>query len=138
VPPELWVGALPFDDDSFEVAVAGELLEHYIKPDWVVNEVCRVLIRGGIFIASVPNSFHWRARLAFVRGYSLEDPGHLHLFSLPEARKLLRTFERNELLPTGGLGGHVLPIVPPRVSRPVVHQLPTLFANDFLFRYTKR
>jgi len=129
---------LPFDDGSFEVAVAGEVLEHLLNPSFIVAEVHRILGPGGIFIGSVPNSFHWRARLAFLRGLSIEDPAHLHLFSRPEVLKLLRGFEHVELVPVGGIGGRVLPIVPAWLSQPLVGKLPNMFANDFLFRAIKR
>jgi hypothetical protein len=57
---------------------------------------------------------------------------------LPKVRRLLSAFELLELLPVGGIGGHVLPNVSPWLSRPLVHHIPTLFANDFVFRCTRR
>jgi methionine biosynthesis protein MetW len=128
---------LPFDDASFDVVVAGELLEHLIDPARIVDEAYRLLATGGMFIGSIPNSFHWRARLAFVKGRSTEDATHLHLFSLGKLWQLLHRFEETEVLPIGGIGGRFLPIMPPWFSRPLVHHLPTLFANDFLFRATR-
>jgi len=129
---------LPFDDGSFDVVVAGELLEHLVDPASVADEAYRVLVPGGIFVGSVPNSFHWRARLASLRGHSIEDPTHLHCFSRPQILQLLQRFEVVELVPVGGIGGGMLPIVPAWLSQPLVRNLPTLLANDFLFRATKR
>jgi len=128
---------LPFDNSSFDVAVAGELLEHLVHPEVVVGEVHRVLVPGGILIGSLPNSFHWRARLAFLRGRSIEDPTHLHLFSQSKVLELLQGFEHVEMKPIGGIGGRRLPIAPDWVSQPLVRDLPTVFANDFLFRAIK-
>ncbi len=130
-------GQLPFAEGSFDVVVAGELLEHLSYPALVVSEIRRVLVSGGMFVGSVPNSFHWRARLAFLRGRSLEDPTHLHLFSLSALRELLRGFVEVELLPIGGIGGRVLPRIPPRLSGPIVRAWPRLLANDFLFRASR-
>jgi 2-polyprenyl-3-methyl-5-hydroxy-6-metoxy-1,4-benzoquinol methylase len=127
----------PFEDGMFTVVVAGELLEHLVDPASMVNEVYRVLQAGGTFVGSVPNSFHWRARLAFVRGRSIEDPAHLQLFSRDRLRHLLQRFAAVELVPVGGIGGRALPIVPAWLAQPIVRGLPTLFANDFLFRATK-
>ena len=126
--------SLPFDDGSFDVVVAGELLEHLLDPISVVHEVYRVLAPGGMFIGSVPNSFHWRARLAPLRGRSMEDPTHVHRFSWSRIRQLLREFEDMQLVPVGGIGGRVLPVVPTWLSQPLVHALPQMLANDFLFR----
>jgi ubiquinone/menaquinone biosynthesis C-methylase UbiE len=129
--------SLPFNDDSFDVVVAGEVLEHLVDPVLVVGEAYRVLTPSGAFIGSVPNSFHWRARLAFLTGHSIEDPTHLHLFSRSKLLKLLGGFESVELVSVGGIGGRLLPILPTWLSQPAVRSLPTLFANDFLFRATK-
>jgi len=46
---------LPFPDDSFDVVVAGELLEHVRDPQALVDEVHRVLRSGGTFVGSVRN-----------------------------------------------------------------------------------
>jgi len=128
---------LPIDDGSFDVVVAGEILEHLVDPASVVGEARRVLTPGGVLIGSVPNSFHWRARLAFLTGRGIEDPTHLHLFSQSEVLKLLEGFSSVELVPVGGIGGRRLPVMPAWISRWFMRSLPTVFANDFLFRAFK-
>jgi SAM-dependent methyltransferase len=125
---------LPFEDSIFTVVVAGELLEHLVDPAAVVQEVYRVLAQDGMFVGSVPNSFHWRARLDFLRGHSLEDPTHLHLFSQAKLCQLLQPFAATEILPVGGIGGRALPVIPSWLSQRIIHGMPTCFANDFLFR----
>jgi 2-polyprenyl-3-methyl-5-hydroxy-6-metoxy-1,4-benzoquinol methylase len=127
----------PFQDGSFTVVIAGELLEHLVDPVAVVQEVHRVLAQDGMFVGSVPNSFHWRARLDFLRGRSLEDSTHLHLFSQAKLRQLLQPFAAVEILPVGGIGGRALPMVPTSLSQRIVRGMPAWFANDFLFRATK-
>src|SRR5947208_11350838 len=49
-------GPLDLPDESFDVVVAGELLEHLRDPWRLVAEVRRVLRPGGTFVASVPNA----------------------------------------------------------------------------------
>lgn len=128
---------LPLDDSTFDVVVAGEILEHLRDPTFVVGEVYRVLRPGGVFIGSVPNSFHWRARLAFLRGQDEEDETHIHRFSGRKSRALLGGFSQTELRPLGGIGGRRLPRLPSRLSKPILQYWPDLFAVDWAFRAVK-
>lgn len=124
---------LPFEQGAFDVVVAGELLEHLADAALMVREVQRVLAPQGTFVGSVPNSFHWRARLAYLWGRSFEDPTHLQRFSRSTLLRLLQGFAHVQVLPVGGMGGRLLLTVPGWASRPLVRVLPTLLANDFLF-----
>lgn len=126
----------PFEAGSFDVIVAGEVLEHLRNPTRVVAEARRILVPGGAFIGSVPNSYHWRARLASRSGCAAEDPTHLQRFSYSGIVRLLEGFESIELLPVGGIGGRRLPILPTWLSQPLVRRWPAFLANDFLFRVT--
>jgi SAM-dependent methyltransferase len=110
---------LPFDDASFDVVVAGELLEHVRDPKRLVTEARRVLRGAGTFVGSVPNSFRLKNRLRFLAGRKPEDdPTHLHMFSPKEVDELLFGFEDR----------HVHFIAGRFVS---FH--PRLFANDIVF-----
>jgi SAM-dependent methyltransferase len=81
---------LPFDGASFDVAVAGEVLEHLREPALLVAEARRVLRPGGTLVGSVPNSFRLKNRLRFVVGRAPEDdPTLLHLFVPRHVRALL-------------------------------------------------
>jgi SAM-dependent methyltransferase len=92
----IWADAeepLPFDDETFDVVVAGELLEHVRDPDALVAEAHRVLRPGGTFVGSVPNAFRLKNRLRFLAGRQPErDPTHLHLFTPTDVRHLLGRF----------------------------------------------
>ncbi len=47
---------LPFDDDSVDVLISGQVLEHVAYPWVVVNEWARVLRPGGILCVIVPGA----------------------------------------------------------------------------------
>lgn len=94
---------LPFDDASFDVVVAGEMLEHVRAPEEVVAEVRRVLRPGGTFAGSVPNAFRLQSRLLFLAGRPPEDdPTHLHMYSPAALEALLAGFTPPELSFVGG------------------------------------
>ena len=114
---------LPFADESFDVVVAGELLEHVRDPDGLVVEARRVLRNGGTFVGSVPNAFRLKNRIRFLLGRKPEDdPTHLHMFSPADVRALLRTYEEPRL--------HF-------IAGRLVRLHPRLFANDIVFVGTK-
>jgi len=110
---------LDFPDASFDVVVAGELLEHLRDPRRTVAEVYRVLRPGGTFVASVPNAYRLKSRLRFLAGRAPEsDPTHLQMFSGADVRALLSRFEDPEL---HFVAGRLVPLQP------------RLFANDIVF-----
>lgn len=89
---------LPFADASFDVVVAGELLEHLADPAATAAHVHRVLVPGGRFVGSVPNGYRLKNRLRFLLGRAPDqDPTHLQLFSPAKLRRLLADFEQVEI-----------------------------------------
>jgi SAM-dependent methyltransferase len=110
---------LELEEASFDVAVAGELLEHLRDPQRLVAEILRVLRPGGTFVASVPNAYRLKNRLQFLRGHAPEhDPTHLQMFSPGDVRALLAGFEDPQL---HFVAGRLVPL----------HA--RLFANDIVF-----
>jgi len=73
---------LPFPDDSFDLVLAIEVLEHVPGPDAALGELARVC--SGAFIASVPFEPVWRAgnmvRRRYVRDLG-NTPGHVNHWS---------------------------------------------------------
>jgi SAM-dependent methyltransferase len=114
---------LPFEPESFDVAVAGEVLEHIRDPGRLLEDVRALLRPGGLLVGSVPNGFRLKSRLRFLLGREPEeDPTHLHLFSPAALRSLLTSFEDARLR---------------FVTGRFVRLSPRLFANTIVFTARK-
>ena len=86
---------LPFDDTSFDLVVACEVLEHLDRPQLAIDEMARVC-RGHVLV-SVPWEPVWRmlnvARGAYWSSLG-NTPGHVGHFSREAIRRLVnRRFE---------------------------------------------
>jgi SAM-dependent methyltransferase len=111
---------LPFEDDSFDVVVAAEVLEHLRFPEQLLSEARRVLVPGGTLIGSVPNCYRLKSRLRFLLGRPPEnDPTMLRMFRPTDLTDALAGFEQLEIKL---VAGRLL-----RLNK-------RLFANDITFR----
>lgn len=56
---------MPFDDETFDIVLSTEVIEHTPDPHAAILEMHRVIKRGGVLALTVPNRFwHWSVVLA--------------------------------------------------------------------------
>ncbi|MEX1104202.1 MAG: methyltransferase domain-containing protein, partial [Dehalococcoidia bacterium] len=68
----------PFDDNSFDVVIWSEVIEHLTQnPVHTLGEIHRVLKPGGCVVISTPNASRADSVLTLARGYNIYDPYHL-------------------------------------------------------------
>jgi len=92
---------LPFPDQRFSVITFSETLEHLPveRLNLVMDEISRVLLPGGLLIASLPNQASLENRIRLLKGGSILDMpdhmavakgtfGHIRLYT-PDEMKLL-------------------------------------------------
>ena len=72
--------ALPFDDNTFDLVVCSEVLEHLHEYKDAIIEVNRVLKPNGKFLASVPAEFPEKICWALSTEYQNQPGGHLRIF----------------------------------------------------------
>ena len=112
---------LPYEDASFDLVVASEVLEHLLDADHALREIRRVLRADGGLVLTTPNLASWANRVQLALGYQplgtetgrewvfgrgphvppARPVGHLQLFTRRGLDALLR-FHR--LRPVGWVG----------------------------------
>jgi SAM-dependent methyltransferase len=92
---------LPFPDNYFDAIFVGDVIEHVYSPDFLLQEIKRLLCLGGYTIITTPNLASWRNRIVLALGwqpFSTEVSLH-HRVGNP----------RN---PKGGPSGHIRVFTP--------------------------
>jgi len=118
---------LPFANESLDVVMSNQVLEHVKEIFWILHEATRVLRVGGHMIVGVPNlaSYHNRLLLALgkqptviqnhsahVRGYTKHDVLRLFEMVFPGGYQL-----------EGFRGANFYPF-PPAIANPLAAMLP--------------
>ncbi|TNE39990.1 MAG: class I SAM-dependent methyltransferase [Alphaproteobacteria bacterium] len=73
--------ALPFADDTFDVVVCSEVLEHIPDYQQAVKEITRILKPGGKLAVSVPRAWPERICWTLAEGYHNTPGGHVRIFN---------------------------------------------------------
>ncbi len=81
---------LPFPDQTFDLCVTLEVIEHLYDTDFFLTEIYRVLKPRGHLVLSTPNLASLPNRFKLLLGkypkyleYSRQGAGHIHLYTLP-------------------------------------------------------
>jgi SAM-dependent methyltransferase len=55
------MNAIPYEEEYFDIVIAFEVMEHFSNPQFVIEEIKRVLKKTGSFLMSTPNPLihHW-------------------------------------------------------------------------------
>lgn len=122
-------GALPFENETYDIVVAFDVLEHIKDDAAAIGEILRVLARGGWFLATVP---------AFPGLFGVHDArlGHHRRYTRGMLLRLLHAFQATRvtswnvmLLPAIALQRHVHRTLEPEA---IVVRFPSM-ANTLLF-----
>jgi len=88
---------LPFEDQSFDLIFAGEVIEHLVDTDAFLKELNRCVRRGGSVLITTPNLASFENRLRLLLGiypiwvnYNLAGSGHVRAYTPGVLKKQLR------------------------------------------------
>jgi 2-polyprenyl-3-methyl-5-hydroxy-6-metoxy-1,4-benzoquinol methylase len=69
------------EEGPFDVAVAGDIIEHLANPGAALRELAAVLEENGMLIVSAPNAFGAPNYLRFLSGRYFEGPDHVQSYN---------------------------------------------------------
>ena len=79
-----------YDDHTFDVVIASEILEHVTAVEPLLIEIRRVLRPGGLLWATTPHARGLSARILGASWSVISPPNHVQLFSIRGLRALLQ------------------------------------------------
>jgi 2-polyprenyl-3-methyl-5-hydroxy-6-metoxy-1,4-benzoquinol methylase len=82
--------ALPYDDGTFDVVIASEILEHVPADDAAIAELVRVLKPGGALAVSVPRWLPEQICWLLSDEYHANEGGHVRIYKASELRSKIR------------------------------------------------
>jgi SAM-dependent methyltransferase len=90
-------GPLPFEDGSFELVWASEVIEHVADTATWLSEVRRVLVPAGELLLTTPSHGRLRLLLGGIEQFSEPLGDHLHLYTRASLRGVLEEFGFGEV-----------------------------------------
>lgn len=143
--------SLPFEDNTFDLVINKDVLEHLLHPEHLVLEIARVTRKGGQALIHVPNHFPISGRLKLLFTNTI-DP----FLYFPDARRWnfphIRFFNQKDFLDLM-LSVELKPVVNlchhyhsfPKIGRLMSNRLknclskenPDLFATGFTYLFRK-
>ena len=81
---------IDYEDESFDMVTCFDVLEHLEDPDAAIQECRRVLKRGGVFVARVPNTSSPGCKWKKEDWFGYNDKTHISLLSNEEWFEVFR------------------------------------------------
>jgi SAM-dependent methyltransferase len=123
----------PAEDNSFDMVIANQVLEHTKEIFWIFAEVTRILKPGGRFIIGVPNLASLHNRILLLLGQQptaqISLSAHVRTFTRPDFQRFVETggyFRTLEIK-----GSNFYPFAP-SISRPLSQMFPSMAWGLFM------
>ena len=140
------IDKLVYKENVFDIAVAGEVIEHCAYPEEIVSNILKYVKPGGFLILTTPNGNYLNSHLPTFRQLSQktlrkqfesiqfgpDGDNHLFLFKLDELNDIVPT--NADIIEKGYVGGTVLIN---KYSRHLIKKLP-IKVVEYLLRIVSR
>jgi 2-polyprenyl-3-methyl-5-hydroxy-6-metoxy-1,4-benzoquinol methylase len=138
---------LPMEDESFDVAVALDVVEHVETAHQLVSELLRVARKK--VIVSLPNMYHWKFRINVLLGRDIGGKYRFPTHSIKDRHRWLTSYNSSKgfiLANSAGCDVTILPvIIERRWNKPFqlldylgAKLFPNLFAYGGMYVITKK
>jgi 2-polyprenyl-3-methyl-5-hydroxy-6-metoxy-1,4-benzoquinol methylase len=150
---------LSFPSMYFDIVVCKEVLEHLIDPEYVMNEINRILKADGYALISVPNHFWYYFRFRILLGKGLVMPWdaegrwhdwdyfHIRFFTFESFKELIKATNFvpvkfyypdtvSDIFAPGKLK-KANKLFPRKLGKALVQFKPNLFSRDFIVKIKK-
>lgn len=134
--------SLPFDNESVDLIIANQVLEHTKELFWINHEVFRTLKIGGYFYLGVPNVLSLHNRILGLLGVHPTSSkilsAHVRSFSKNDTISFYKSIASNFISIDGFYGSQFYPF-PKILARPIATLLPSMsFSIFFLIQKTRK
>lgn len=130
---------LPFEDESVDMIIANQIMEHCKEIWWIMSEITRVLKVNGHFIVGIPNLASLHNRFLLLIGSQptsiQNNTAHVRGYTKNDFRKFVEGVSGNVYKIERFGGANFYPF-PPALAKPLAAILPTC-AWAIFFKYTK-
>jgi ubiquinone/menaquinone biosynthesis C-methylase UbiE len=111
---DLETNDLPFENDTFDLVVCNQVLEHLKEYKKVIENIIRVTRKNGCIVLGIPNLAHLINRIYLLCGIQPMcisiDGQHVRGFTHKAFHKMLNTFEGIELMDDAGALMYPIPV----------------------------
>jgi SAM-dependent methyltransferase len=77
---------MPYEDETFDVVLASEILEHVPEDVTAIRELVRILAPGGMLAVTVPRWLPEKICWALSDQYHANEGGHIRIYTADELR----------------------------------------------------
>jgi SAM-dependent methyltransferase len=118
---------LPLEDESIDIIIANQILEHTKEIFWIMHEASRVLKKGGKLILGVPNLASFHNRLLLLIGKQPTPiqvhSAHVRGFTKPGLLNFLNIYAGYNVIDFRGSNFYPFP---PFLAKPLAMMFPSL------------